>query len=97
MRNIPNTDYTDDTDDNGYKSSLLYINQMFLNSAAKLLLSNLSPNLSADVSCGINLFLDVIGLDAGKIMSIIHLETNGFSANYSHQYKMGDSQLILIV
>lgn len=36
-------------------------------------------------------------LDAGKIMAIIHLETNGFSANYSHQYKMGDSQLILIV
>ena len=29
MRNIPNTDYTDDTDDNGYKSSLLYIIQFF--------------------------------------------------------------------
>lgn len=37
------------------------------------------------------------GLDAGKIMSIIHFETNGFSANYSHKYKMGDSQLILII
>lgn len=30
-------------------------------------------------------------LDAGKIMPFIHFETNGFSANYSHQYKMGDS------
>ena len=43
MRNISNTDYTNDTDYNGYISTLLYV----LNSAAKILLSDLSANLRA--------------------------------------------------